>query len=225
MLSRLDRSEMRFRAAHIVKCPDRSAIVYPDGVLGRGKYLTTSQLTAYLAERDQRLQRFIKFQNQYRLLTWLLLFIILFSLVLSSNKGVILVTVLAAIPLLVVALFWTRYRTVKLFARLFPQAPHATDTGRYQRWILVMLISSEFSLWRCSIIMAVFLVILASSILALCVGGTPQEVMIALLSGGFSIGLLGFYGHLLFHHAKFRLCHHRCPHEVDIKSLQTKCIY
>lgn len=225
MLLRLDKSELRFRAAHIAKCPNKSAIIYPDGILGRGILLTSSQLTVYLAERDRHLQRFIRFQGQYGLLTWVSLFVVIIGLLLTSNQWVLLIVVLAGIPLLVIALIWTRHRTAKLFATLFPQAPYAADTVRYQRWKLAMMISPEFGVGRCCAIVVASLILLVFAIFGLFVGSALQELWIAFLCCAIAIWLLGLHGYLLFHHAKFRLGHHRRPCEMDLKTLRPERTY
>ena len=220
MFVRLDRAEDRFRAAYIAYRPDGSAVVYPDGLLGRGYLLSQLQLETYLAERDRRLQPVIGRQKRYGILAWLGFGLLAVGLLVSGTEFVLLAAMLAAIPMLLAALVWTRRRTVKKFATLFPGAPRAVDAARYRRWTLAMLMSPGFAVWRCTTIASVALVVLASAMLGLVSGETPHELAIAALSGAIALWLIAQYGYLLAQHIRFRLRHHRAPRADDLKALQ-----
>ena len=147
MLIRLDRAEDRFRAAHIANRPDGAAIVYPDGLLAQGCLLTSPQLETYLAERDRRLQTVIGRQKKYVAPLWLGFGLLAVGLIVSGNDAVLLVAALTAVPVLIAAFVWTRRRTARKLAELFPGAPRAVDAARFRRWTLAMLLSSPLIKW------------------------------------------------------------------------------
>jgi hypothetical protein len=210
--SRRKNRDRRLRYLTVVRRADSSAIVSPGGIIvpvgifGRSYLLSENELESYLAWESQ-------YRKRAFLLSWpigIVFILILILLMVAAPEYDVLILFVGTGGLIFFIVQWA----TRSFRTRFPDAPRVRDSGKWQRFTLVML--ATMPRWFC-VFVFIFFSVLAVVPLAGAISGSnvfdPMGDVIVTSLGHYSFLL--YLGYLTVEHFRFRRRHGRGPRIED----------